>query len=101
VIAMRDQLAHLGGAYFHQDWDLEYAKPNDVIEAFMREEEPGAVTELASEVASVLASPMDETQIADLWIGECCASYDPVDNGDTTFRGWFANVLRLLQAPQH
>ena len=92
---MTQQLQHLAGAYFHQDCDLESGSPEGVIDLFSEGEGGAAVAELISEIDRLLASPLDEREMEDLWIGDWGASYDPRDDRQD-MRGWFTAVRNRL-----
>jgi hypothetical protein len=92
------QLAHLAGAYFHQDYDLDAPTPPDIIHNFVDGEEPGAITELAAEITNILNSDMTDSQIGDLWIRTLHASYEPPKDG-LTYRAWLVATLHNIQEP--
>jgi hypothetical protein len=96
---MPAQLQHLAQAYFHQDYDLEFANPDAVLAAFAEGEGLGAVRELASEIDNLLAASSDEAGLADLWAKTLGAAYDPVAHGQT-HREWFAHVRDFLPLMQ-
>jgi hypothetical protein len=93
------QLQHLAQAYFHQDYDLDFGTPDDVIAGFAEGEGPGAVRELISEIDTLLTSPGDQAQLADLWIRALGAAYDPSASGQTQ-REWLVHVRDLLANAQ-
>lgn len=94
-MTMSEQLKHLAQAYFHQDYDLEFVGPDAVILAFAEGEGDNAVRELISEIDALLALPLDEAQLAELWIGELTASYDPAASGQS-HREWLGHARNLL-----
>jgi hypothetical protein len=95
---MTPQLKQLAGAYFHQDYDLEYADEDAAVRDFARGQEESAVRELAQEIDSLLAKPLSESQFGDLWVKTLFAAYDPTADG-WTYRDWFAHVRELLSTP--
>jgi hypothetical protein len=90
------QLAHLAGAYFHQDYDLDAPAPAGIIRNFLDGEEPAAIRELAAEVRGLLESGMTESQIGDLWIKTLQSSYEPAKDG-LTYRAWLTATLNALE----
>jgi len=90
------QLAHLAGAYFHQDYDLDAPTPAGIIGNFLDGEEPGALQELTAEIRSILDSGMTESLLDDLWITTLHASYEPAKDG-LTYRAWLKTVLNTLE----
>jgi hypothetical protein len=95
MIHVRHQLKHLAQAYSHQDFDLDAPTPLDVVRLFAGGEPPATVGELASDIESVLASPMSGMEMRGLWIDEHGASYDPLTDG-IEYRCWFAEILGVL-----
>jgi hypothetical protein len=96
---MTAQLQHLAQAYFHQDYDLEFTSPDEVVAAFVGGEGPAAIRDLALEIDHLLAAPLDEPGLEDLWVKTLGAAFDPTSNGQT-YRAWFAHVRDSLQAGQ-
>lgn len=94
-MTMPAQLQHLAQAYFHQDYDLDLGEPDAVIAAFAEGEGLGAVRELTFEIDSLLAGPLDEGSLADLWVKTLGAAYDPTSHGHT-YREWLAHIRDLL-----
>jgi hypothetical protein len=92
---MPAQLEHLAHAYFHQDFDIEFDSPDAVVVAFAEDEGRGAVSELTFEFDALLAGPLNEGQLEDLWIKKLGASYAPTADGQT-YRDWFAHMRDLL-----
>jgi hypothetical protein len=90
------RLAHLAGAYFHQDYDLDAPTPAGIITSFLDGEEPATAAELAGEIASILGSDMTETQIDALWVTELHAYYEPARDA-LTYRAWLTTLLSALQ----
>lgn len=95
---MTQQLQHLAGAYFHQDYDLESGSPDSVIESFIEDEGEASVEELVSEIDRLLASRMTDHEIGDLWTRAWGASYDPRDDGQG-LRDWLTEVRNRLSKP--
>lgn len=96
---MPAQLQHLAQAYFHQDYDLDFGEPDAVVVAFAEGEGLGAVRELAFEIDNLLAGPLDEASLADLWVKRLGSAYDPTAHGQTQ-KEWFVHVRDLLPLPQ-
>jgi hypothetical protein len=95
MIPVGHQLRHLALAYFHQDFDLEASTPLGVVSLFVSGESSAVVQELASEIRSVLASSLTDTEIREIWINKYGASYDPMADG-IEYRRWFAEILEIL-----
>lgn len=95
-MTMPAQMQHLAQAYFHQDYDLEFADPDEAVAAFADGEGRGAVRELAAEIEALLASPSNEVELADLWLKTLGAAYDPTARGQT-FRAWLSHVRERLR----
>ena len=54
------RLANFLGAYFHQDWALDAASADEVIEGFVRDDGPDRARELAAEIERLLATETSE-----------------------------------------
>lgn len=83
------------GGYFHQDWDLEDANPDDVIRRFQSSEPRENVEAVIDELNTLLSSNLNEEELQTglLLDLQCC--YDPrVDWADTT--SWLKHVRDLL-----
>ena len=89
------QLAHLGGAYFHQDWHDEHATPRDVVAAFKADEGRGTIAELVVEIDLISSSDMTESDIDTLWLGRLGGNYEPQEDG-RTYREWLALVRQQV-----
>lgn len=53
-------LANLYGAYFHEDFDLDYASPDDVILSFTRHLDLLRIQEVLAELSELSILPSDE-----------------------------------------
>jgi hypothetical protein len=92
---MYDELEQFAGGFFDEDFDLEYATPDDAIAAFPRLQGADAVRDLVSEIDHLLASPLTDDELNRLWIGTFGGRYNPKADG-LTYREWFAHVRELL-----
>lgn len=90
---MTQQLPHLAGAYFHQDYDLESESADSVIDSFIRDEGEESAAELVSEIDGLLASDLSERELHDLWVVTWGASYDPHD-GRLDMRAWLTAIRK-------
>jgi hypothetical protein len=95
---MTPHLNQLAGAYFHQDYDLEYPDEDAAIRDFADGQAVEAVRELVLEIDSLLARQLSEAQLRHFWVDRLFASYDPTVDG-WTHRDWFAHVRELLSTP--
>lgn len=94
---MTQQLEQLAGAYFHQDYGLDFGSPEQVIDGFIADEGSAAIAELVSEIDQLLASCLTDNEIRGLWIKEWHASYDPGDDGQS-MRDWLTSLRARLAA---
>jgi hypothetical protein len=88
-------LAHLFGAYFHQDWVLEADEPKAVIAQFAHGEGTEAAARAAAEAEGLLASPLSESELQTLLDEWGCEYYLPADG--LTARTWLAQVAAYLK----
>jgi hypothetical protein len=89
------QLQHLAGAYFHQDFDLDSGSPDSVIDSFIEGEGATSAAELVSEIDGLLDSDLTQSDMLDLWVNVWGASYDPSDGGQD-MRVWLTEVRNRL-----
>jgi hypothetical protein len=87
-------LAHLMGAYFHQDWGFDYADVGAAVDDFV-EGEPALAPRLADEIDEVLASFTDEASL-DAYLQGIGSNYTAEDG--ETYRGWLTEIARRVEA---
>lgn len=97
VIAVAEQLEKLAGAYFHQDFGLDFSTADAVVVAFAEGEGRTSVRQLIEELTEVIDGPLDESEIRHLWTRVWFGSYEPSTAGDT-YRKWFTHLIRTLTA---
>lgn len=81
-------LRRLMGAYFNQDWDLEYADSQTTVSAFLRDS-PHLAPALVAEINEVLR--LDEGQVADLLENLGC-DVAPSPTSDGSYRVWLTEL---------
>ncbi len=82
--------------YFHEDWRLEDASADDVVERYRRFAPPDQVDHLTDELTALLASNRSEDALrADLGP---FTNYDPTEDGQTV-QAWIEHLLRLVEGP--
>lgn len=88
-------LHRLFGAYFHQDWQDDYATSTVAVQAFVREA-PAATTDAARrELDRLLASSLDDEGLGRLLRDGFDCNYVPqVD--ELTNRAWLARIRDLM-----
>ena len=87
-----DDLSHLFGAYFYEDWDeYEYQSWQQAVDDFVRRS-PGRVAGATSALDGLLAEPLTEDEL-DAWLREQGCNYTP-DQGD---RAWLHELLDRLR----
>lgn len=87
-------LAHLLGAYFHQDWALDDPDADAVVRRFRRAEPDALVRRARADVARLRDGPLSDAELEELF-GRLGGSYSPARDG-LTARGWLARVGELL-----
>ncbi|MEU5465905.1 contact-dependent growth inhibition system immunity protein [Streptomyces althioticus] len=90
-------LRELAQAYFHQDYDLEADTPLEVVALFRRAVGPEKAGELRDEIASLLFTVADDGDVAQVWLEQAGAFYDPRLDGVTP-REWLRQVAAELGA---
>ena len=81
-------------AYFHQDWALEHATPDAVVDYYRDSESTEQVAATRDDLARLLAREPDEEALgaAARRLG---SEYDPTRDGGS-WRGWLDAVLARL-----
>ena len=83
-------LRHLMGAYYYQDWDLDYANDETTVGAFICEA-PDLARELPHEIERVLATdPTDQDTHALLTDLGC--QVDPSGSSNGSYRTWLTEL---------
>ncbi|MFC8732683.1 contact-dependent growth inhibition system immunity protein [Luteimicrobium sp. NPDC057192] len=89
------RLRYLAQNYFHQDWDLDAPTPVGVLEVFRKEETPGSVAELRTEIQAILGTDPSESVLRDTW-NRAGADWDPEVTKWGTYREWFDAMLTTV-----
>jgi hypothetical protein len=83
-------LRHLMGAYYHQDWDLDYADDESTILAFIAET-PDLADSLPREITKAsMTSPREEDVEALLTSLGC--QVDPSPSSTGSYRTWLTEL---------
>ncbi|CAM5328722.1 contact-dependent growth inhibition system immunity protein [Streptomyces chartreusis] len=88
-------ISYLAQAYFHQDFGLEAETPLGVVEAFRDSESDDTVEALRAEIVALLESEPTEEALANVWLDEAGAEYDPRFDGGTV-RDWLRRMVETL-----
>ncbi|MHB0969999.1 MAG: contact-dependent growth inhibition system immunity protein [Thermoanaerobaculia bacterium] len=89
------QLHQFFGAYFHQDWMLDDATVEEVIERFISENPRSAIVETQHELDRLLGAVEDDAALASAVAAMGCEYYPPGD--DRTYRDWLTAVASRLR----
>ncbi|GAA1478241.1 hypothetical protein GCM10009623_26870 [Nocardioides aestuarii] len=89
----RPALHHLMGAYYHQDWDLDYDNDRQTIEAFAVET-PDIAHLLPGEISDVLLAFPVENDVKTLLVSYGC-QVDPSPTADGSYRAWLTELAEL------
>jgi hypothetical protein len=92
---MNESLRYVAEAYFHQDYDAEYASPDDAVRDVRASETPARVAQLVAEISRMLDAAPTETDLAQVWEGELGAMYEPEQDG-ITYSAWFERMRDIL-----
>ncbi|MFC9279038.1 contact-dependent growth inhibition system immunity protein [Streptomyces collinus] len=90
-----EPLKALAMAYFHQDYDLEYETPIDAVNDYREVKPPDSVNALREAIRSLLDAGASEQKLAELWLDDGYAYYDPRSDG-ITMTDWFRTMLNAL-----
>lgn len=90
-------LEYLARAYFHQDYDVDFGEPDEVLIGFQSLESRENILAMLADVRKVLDSGMSELEIGELWSGTWRSSYTPSREG-RTYRQWLEHILQVVVA---
>ncbi|MBA5982702.1 hypothetical protein HXW87_12540 [Pseudomonas sp. Y5-11] len=85
------------GAYFHQDWLIEYDTPDKVIADFLQTSDPEIILLVCEELQSLLSQDKDEVTIRDYLLRDLSCYYC-YWNKWTSGQEWLSHVLAMLQS---
>ena len=88
------QLRQFLGGYFHQDWVVEHATWEEVVDDFIAESPRHAVLECTSELRDLLAAELPDAEL-DTVLERLGCSVDPVALGLSSAE-WLRLVLERL-----
>src|SRR4051794_13282034 len=92
------RLAHLFGAFMHQDWDTEGKDWPDLVRNFAQGQPEAELKATANELDRLLAMFPEDAGLNDQLYGELGCYYDPrPDLGGPTVRDWLGQVAGLLR----
>ncbi|MFE5894823.1 contact-dependent growth inhibition system immunity protein [Streptomyces sp. NPDC056462] len=94
---MYPHISYLAQSYFHQDFDLEAETPLGVVQVFRDGESADTVEALRAEIVALLESEPTEEALANIWLDEAGAEYDPRFEG-VTLRDWLRSMAETLTA---
>ena len=83
-------------AYFHQDWAMEHATPDAVVDYYRGAESAEQIAATRDDIERLLAAATDEAALASAARAAGC-EYDPTREGGT-WRSWFESVASHLGA---
>lgn len=92
-------LENFFAAYFHQDWAVDHATPDAVIDYYRSSEDSAQVARAQAEAESLLGEDLDEAALGARMTALGC-EYDPTRDGQT-WRGWLQRVAQRLAGTAH
>lgn len=82
--------------YFHQDWYLESANPDDVIAEFLAHEPLDVIKAVLTEIKEILAEKHNDEDLRALIIDDLKSFYDPNENG-LSYSAWLKDLESCLE----
>ena len=95
---MRANMKHLAsllGAYFHEDWSLDYGSPAEGLAQMVRGEPAPVVLEAREELDAFLLGGHSEEELRRVLFEDLGCCYDPTGDGSTA-REWLEAVRLAL-----
>lgn len=94
--AQRERMRQFFGAYFHQDWSLEFDTPDQAVDAFIRQHEVVSdLHDLSRDIEAFVHERPDDEALAEDLFKELGCEYYPPGNGIPT-RRWLLDVAAKL-----
>lgn len=90
-------LENLFAAYFHQDWAMEHATPDAVVDHYRRSEAPAQVAAARSDLERLLSRGYDEPALGRA-VRDLGSEYDPTREGGT-WQAWLERIGERLARP--
>lgn len=94
----RDKFPHLSnlmGAYFHQDWDLEFSTYQEVLAYFINVTFEEDRIKTIKELKELLSLNLDEEQLHDFLVNELHCDYSPLP--ELSHTEWLLEVLKTIE----
>jgi hypothetical protein len=84
------------GAYFHQDWLIEYDTPDKIIADFLQTSDPEIILSVCKELQSLLSQNKDELALRNYLLRNLSCYYC-YWNEWASGQEWLNHVLAVLQ----
>ncbi|MFJ5257175.1 contact-dependent growth inhibition system immunity protein [Pseudomonas sp. NPDC088414] len=84
------------GAYFHQDWLIEYDTPDEIIADFLQTSDPEIILSVCKELQFLLSQNKDELALRDYLLRKLSCYYC-YWNEWASGQEWLNYVLAVLQ----
>ena len=92
--ALYPALSQLLSCYFHEDWELESASPQEAVDRYLRNEPKENVQRAAADLDHLLADDLDDAALSALLL-DLGSFYDPAFDG-LPARTWLREVRSWL-----
>jgi hypothetical protein len=84
------------GAFFHQDWSVDHATPDDVVTAFIADSRRDELATASNELQSLLALRLGDADLEQVLDKELGSDYVPSDTGGSN-REWLEHVASRIR----
>jgi hypothetical protein len=91
------ELFQFFAAYFHEDWSVDAASPDDVIDSFIAAHTGSECAHIASLIDAFAAAVLDDQALERALFAELGCYYVPTADAQST-RGWLQRVSGRLRA---
>jgi len=90
------QLIGFFGGWFHQDWDLEAASPDEILENYLTQADRAERAALSAAIRNYVEMCPDDHLLRDRLFQDLQCYYDPSRDGVSP-RAWLLSIVERLQ----
>lgn len=88
---MKGSLYQFFGGYYHQDWEMDHGRSDEVLQRFVTDSSEGMRHELVAELDALLDSCETDDALSAIVFHDLGCFYDPSQEG-ITMRTWLRSL---------